>query len=374
MNSLIIDTLQYPLTFAPGDVQDLNQQFTRVLEDLRVEVKNRGIDLNNYTHDYLARIRNIGKTAHNKVLPPAARHRIVELEHQERGRGLSLTFKTPPTYSLFWQMLYAGGLGEAEIDKFWGFRYPLGRTYWEIRTPDRIRLQDGIFSVIHDGLKLSRQEVIQINKYLESTGGMLGVQLSLQILEDVIPLDRLSIETLVELFHSKDFGYGIVHFACHAENMEDMGATRAYLIFTGHEAKLKMCLGDLLRWQEYGFTRRPFVFLNTCSSATPGHLLQTMSFPTGILNFGAGGVIATACTIPDNFASAFASELYRRLFGQHGNLDNSEETLEQRVPLSSNIGAVLLETSLYFIEKYNNPLGLAYGLYAVSNQQLRMLD
>jgi hypothetical protein len=104
-------------------------------------------------------------------------------------------------------------------------------------------------------------------------------------------------------------------------------------------------------------------------------MLQTLSFPTEILNFGAGGVVATACTIHDGFASAFASELYRRLLGQGKDSDDSKGQGRSRIPsTSSDIGVALMETRLHFLEKYNNPLGLAYGLYAVSNQQLRLLD
>lgn len=102
------------------------------------------------------------------------------------------------------------------------------------------------------------------------------------------------------------------------------------------------------------------VFLNACESATPLHLLQSMNFPNSLLNFGAGGVIATVCTIPDNFASAFASIFYKHLL---------EKT---STSMRANIGEALLETRRYFLQEYNNPLGLAYGLYAVSNQQLRI--
>jgi hypothetical protein len=125
---------------------------------------------------------------------------------------------------------------------------------------------------------------------------------------------------------------------------------------------LEIELEKLLAWEEYGFQNRPFVFLNACESATPGKLLQTLSFPTGMLKFGAGGVIATACTVPDNFASAFASKFYEFLLTK----------LEKNI--SVNIGEVLLETRLYFLHNFNNPLGLAYGLYALSNQELRLMD
>ena len=163
------------------------------------------------------------------------------------------------------------------------------------------------------------------------------------------------------LFQEQDFRYGIVHFACHCLNALPGKVSQSFLYLSLHNKDLKLSLEDLQCCEDDGFKFHPFVFLNACDSGTSGHPLQAVSFPTGILGFGAGGVIATACTIPDNFASAFASEFYRRLL----------EKLENNLPVQ--VGELLLETRLHFWEKYNNPLGLAYGLYAVSNQQLELM-
>ena len=73
-----------------------------------------------------------------------------------------------------------------------------------------------------------------------------------------------------------------------------------------------------------------------------------MNFPKTFINFGAGGVIATNCTMPDNCAAAFASRFYKQLLGR--DLDQP-----------ANIGEALLETRRYFLNVKNNPLGLAYG-------------
>ena len=136
---------------------------------------------------------------------------------------------------------------------------------------------------------------------------------------------------------------------------------------------MNLTLEKLLAWQDHGFVNGPFVFLNACGTATPGHLLQTMSFPNEILGFGASGVIATACTMPDNFASSFAVEFYRRLLNMTRE-KNDEGTLVDVVrPFAAttiDIGEAMLQTRLHFLRKHNNPLGLAYGLYAVPYQQL----
>lgn len=360
--ALIVEGRQFPLTFAENDVQNFNRKFIAILEALRRDVQTRGIDLTDYAHTYHTQLRDLGRAAYNKVLPRDARTYLAEIEAQEQTRGLSFTFKTPPTFPLFWEMLYAGQTSIAEEDLFWGFRYPLGQTYWEYEAPDRVRLQEGVFSAIHERLDASKVETQHLACFLAEISQSLKRPLVLQLLDQVIPLEDLCAERVMALFHHDEFRYGLIHFACHCQDVSAIGATEAFLSFTAHAQEIEMSLENLLTWQDQGFLHRPFVFLNACESATSNHLLQTLSFPTGILGFGAVGVIATACTIPDNFASAFAAEFYHRL-------------LTKSAPnATANIGEALLETRLHFLQTYNNPLGLAYSLYAVSNQQLKLLD
>ena len=355
MPLLCIGSRQFPINFAEGDIHTFNKLFIAILENLRLDVQKQGIDLNNCPHDYLTQLRDLGKAAYNKILPTAARKYLKDVEQEEQKRGLSLTFQTPATFSFFWEMLYAGSPFEVAQEQFWGFHYPIGRTYWgELKFSDRIRLQQGILSAIHHKLKYSRQEIEQIKQHLDKACEILQLKLAFELLEQRLPAQDPCIATLIQLFNDEEFKHGIIHFACHCDN--------SLLSLTVHEEKLEIELEELLIWQDYGFQNRPFVFLNACASATLGNLLQTLKFPTEMLNFGAGGVIATACIIPDNFASAFASKFYEILFHQ----------LARDVPV--NIGEVLLETRLFFLNKYNNPLGLAYGLYALSNQQLRLTE
>ncbi|MEC4812327.1 MAG: CHAT domain-containing protein [Scytonema sp. PMC 1069.18] len=353
----IVGTKQFPLNFAEGDVQEFNKQFITILEKLCLDVRQKGIDLTGYNHNYLDRLRDLGKLAYSTILPDNAQQFFQNKEQEEQERGLSLTFITSPKLCFFWEMLYAGKR-VVEPDQFWGFRYPLGRTYWEMNLHEYIRLQEGIFSAIHHQLPHSLQEVNNIAQQLEKVCQCLGLKLSVQQLEKILPVDSLCEDSLLELFHDQDFRYGMIHFACHYRHNDY--TPKGYLSLTAYEQNLEIKLEQLLAWaKDYHFQNLPFVFLNACGTATLGHLSQTLQFPSGILNFGAAGVIATACTIPDNFASAFASKFYELLLGK----------LE--INTLVNISEVLLETRLYFLQKCNNPLGLAYGLYAPSNQLLR---
>ena len=350
---------QFPLTFTSGDVQTFNNKFVEILEDIRAVVQKGNIDLSDNDNNYLTTLRDLGEAAYNQLLHENLQSHIQvkEKEFQAHDRGLSLTFTTPPEYPLFWEMLYSGESLEIEPEKFWGFAYPIGRIYWEVgNISEDVYLQNGAFSVIHHRLKSSQAEINFLEEKLRD------LKINFQSLEGAISQEDICIENLLKYFHDENFHWGIIHFACHCINPLDQQSLEACLSITAHQNQLEIELEKLLSKRKFGFKNRPFIFLNACESATPGKLLQTLSFPTGMLNFGAGGVIATACTIPDNFASAFAKKFYEILLIRIKN-----NTLV-------NLGGVLLETRRFFLKHYNNPLGLAYGLYALSNQKLRLMD
>ena len=99
-------------------------------------------------------------------------------------------------------------------------------------------------------------------------------------------------------------------------------------------------------------TREPYhfpglVFLNACSTNRPAS--GVLGFPQAWIDAGAAAVIATLCPVPDVFALAFAGHFYGLLLG--GDRD-------------VHVADALLATRRHFMKEYNNPLGLAYVLYA----------
>ena len=315
----------------------------------------------------------MGLAAYNNLLDERAQERMSELEDETEG-NIRITVQAPARAPFFWEMLYVDAERPFELDpdpdSFWGFRHPIGRAYWDLDAPPIIRLQSGLFSAIHGELEYSKSEVRHLAKQVEQACQRWGLGLRMRLLDQEIPAEILSAQRLIELFHSDEFRYGMVHFACHCDNPEDAGASRAYLSLTSGATELDLYLEKLVAARRYHFLHKPLVFLNACGSATPGHLLQTLSFPSEMIRFGAGGVIATACTMPDNFASAFGAEFVRRLL----------RLTERQLPYadgsdgawSADIGEVLMQTRRHFLDQHNNPLGLAYGLYAVSEQELEL--
>jgi len=70
---------------------------------------------------------------------------------------------------------------------------------------------------------------------------------------------------------------------------------------------------------------------------------------------GCGAVVATECAVPDAFAAEFAEQLYTHLLA------------------GEQLGESLLATRRYFLEKYHNPSGLLYSMYAPPSIRLAQI-
>lgn len=371
-NKLSVGTKRGRSSFSEGDVQDLNGEFIVVLENIRRQVVASGdIHLSkSVCQDYLEELRRVGRAAYVRAFSKEMRQYLANLakKAEEQQQGLSWNLLAQPESSFLWETLYAGkprALAALDPMEFWGFRYPIGRIYWDIDDFPRVEMQGGVFSAVHSQLTHSMQEVENLRGRLQG----MGLGLNCDSFDQLVDAQTVSGEAFLQHLSSKHFYYGLVHFACHCSNPIDAGASQAALLFTACGQEIHLPLLDLVGFDEedMGFLNEPFVFLNACESGTPMHLAQMLSFPDGILRLGAAGVVATACTIPDQFASAFATKFYHYL------LPKVDEGSHRNPNILVNIGEALVETRLHFLEKFNNPLGLAYGLHAVSNQKLRLM-
>jgi hypothetical protein len=373
---IIAQTQAFPRGFADGDPNKYNLRFITILDDLRSDVLNTGIKLSIQKRDhYMKRLAKLGGEAYNIMLHDNTRQYIKAYEAEDSQRGIRLSVMAPPESMFFWEMLYTEDtlmidyLDTVIPSHFWGFNYPIGRYFLGVKSPeDRIRFQEGVFSAVHEELKLSLEEVKKLGSYIDLLTRR-GMKVSFRILDEVFTSEQISIVNFAQLLHDEKFRYGMVHFACHFENPEDGGAGEAALLLTAHKKKLQIPLYTLIINKNYSFLNKPFVFMNACSSATAGHLLESANYPAGLLNFGAGGVIATACAVPDTFAAEFGAEFYRRLLrlnDQPGT--EAASPADQQDLATADVAQVLLETRLHFLENYNNPLGLAYLLFAHSHQ------
>jgi hypothetical protein len=353
----------FRIGYAPGDVQDYNTRFIKTLEEIRMRT-GKELTLSDADYGYFMKeLRDIGSGAYAFLRKAGIGEYIQTLETRESDRGISLDFTFPAGMGFLWQMMYTGSRLDNPVqeEKFWGFHYPIGNLFWDSETSPRIKLKDGIFASAHEELKSSLEELNSLENLLKQVRAQINRNVMIQRVDEAISCDMLCSDDLFRYFNREDFEYGVVHFACHCVNPAE-GAAQAYLLMTAKQTNLELTLEmfNTLAEEECRFQCSPLVFLNACESQTPLHFLQSLNFPSGLINFGAGGVIATACTMPDYFANAFAAEFYDRLL---------------KKPLAgttASIGETLMETSYHFLKTKKNPLGLAYGLYAISNQEFKL--
>lgn len=324
----------------------------------------------------------------------------------------AFTFQTRESAPILWELMYEGELGE-ELDldrswkRFWGFRVPI--THWlGLNRTERIVLrgEKGVFSATHADLKLADREVAILTRRMAH--GSLASAFRERVAREAPELPACDPETwseercrtdttwlksfleqrypnaalrkshgnnwktikLKEIFGDPHFQYDILHFACHCELSEKTEfLSKLEMTVGGEPVRLEAGLIPALRIkrEEGGNTigppgtpswRRdtpgPLVFLNACSSAgsySPGY--RPPGFPKNwIEHRGALAVIGTVCPVPDFFAHAFAQKFY-------------EVLLDSESARNRYLGEALLQTRRYFLDKYANPLGLAYILYAV---------
>ncbi len=366
---------RFDVKYTEADVQEYNGRFIEILEGVRKDVTKLGKDVNQPLPNgekHLEKLREVGVEAYAQ-LPIGLGEYIQKREEDENKRGISLDFTFPVPMAFLWEMIYTGDTQEPlDFEKFWGFRYPIGHLQWDADVKRLVKLRKGMLVSTHNQLLYSQEEMEQLEQKIQELRERLYPVIEVQRLEEVIPSEMGNCKELIKFFTGKTFDYGVVHFACHCANPDAQGVSRAYLSFTAHQ-EVEMTLGQFSSEARFmrGFLSRPLVFLNACESGTPLRL-QSLNFPSVLIAFGASGVIATTCTMPDNFASAFATKFYSQLFNKNLASSSNSEALQEAINAPYYIGETLWETSRYFWKTYQNPLGLAYGLYAESNQELEL--
>lgn len=124
---------------------------------------------------------------------------------------------------------------------------------------------------------------------------------------------------------------------------------RTNSIVLGHstDEQIILNLDDIPTSTDGGLQLRnyPIVFL---SQTTTNDISESSAFAYKFLEWGAQAVISPICTVPDDFAHAFAVEFYDQLF---------------RIEAGSTLGEILLTTRESMFKRTKQPLSLAYVLF-----------
>jgi CHAT domain-containing protein len=153
--------------------------------------------------------------------------------------------------------------------------------------------------------------------------------------------DRQEGMRLFELFLTSPLD--IAHFACHAFSGKKHDLSNMVL-----SDQFEITLGDLRTLLELKMSDNPIVVLNACGTGNINSKHASF-FAKEFLRFGARGVIATDCQVPDLFAAEFSEIFYSEF------LDGTP------------IGKALFKTRRYFLEKSNDLTVLIYSMYADPN-------
>lgn len=130
----------------------------------------------------------------------------------------------------------------------------------------------------------------------------------------------------------------LVYFYCHG-GVEEM-PKRPYL-----ELSDDRIYSNFLECYESTWKHHPLVFLNGC--ATGDYSPESyVSLIDDFLNAGASGVVGTECPVSESFAEHYATEVLKRLFA------------------GEPMGQAMLAVRRELLQRYFNPLGLVYSLYA----------
>jgi hypothetical protein len=317
------------------------------------------------------------------------------------GEEPALTFTNytqhPP---VLWDMMYEGGqAGDADWQKFWGFRVPI--THWtSLNRIDEIQLRGGLFAAVNeDRLPFAVREVAELKSRLgpdvphSSLSDVLRERVRRALLDEKIasaqvdeflspqsqnwlhryleakgPHEcvRWKRDNVIEIFKDPHFSYDLLHFACHCESSReteflsrlDMRVGGEYVTLSVGELRTDLGREEILR-DEPG----PLVFLNACGTGQENASHEPPGFPNEwITGRGALAVIGTLCPVPDYFAHSFALKFYEYLLGDPASSGGA--AAHPAPPRRRYLAEGLLETRRHFMAEYNNPLGLAYVLYA----------
>ena len=319
-----------------------------------------------------------------------------------------LNFQEDERAPILWEMLYEGGQeGDADWQQFWGFRVPI--SHWINRTrTEEIWLRNGFFAAINEDLEfaggevdslaqrlnlpryslaealrehvhqtlLSQMDANQAENWLSQNPHIWLQRFLSELAPDeaicLIKADRWKKDKLIAIFKDPRFCYDLIHFACHCQPSEHTEFLSSMEMKVAGELvclDVSLMATDLHHEPLTARSPGPLVFLNACGTAQQSPSYEPPGFPKKwIWNQSALAVIATLCPVPDYFAHAFAMQFYDTLF--KALTEANKPKPDPNVARNCYIAEALLATRRHFMEQYNNPLGLAYVIYAMKKARV----
>jgi hypothetical protein len=328
-----------PIEMSSQDLVALNNQLQgemQVIASASVEEDNL---MSTELEASLQALAEVGHFAYKLVLSHRdARAAIQELLDLSQNASIQIVSED---FFLPWELIYPADLGQPlSYEHFWGMNYVISRVIVQQNRPGAFI--SPVIPVTHlprlglltySNLPAVEEKEMPFFQKLEEDGKVALLKLR--------PLDSSKKREGFKEF--RDFleqTLNLAHFACHAFYEDETPSLSRILL----SDEFPITLMDM---EVYGIaiSGHPLIILNACET---GNLnpLYTSYFAAAFLRYGARGVVATECAVPDAFAADFAQQLYTHLLA------------------GEPLGESLLTTRRHFLEKHNNPSGLLYSMYA----------
>lgn len=426
--TLVIGAQNYRLTdnFLQ-EALNARKTYARILSDLTDYVTaTNSLDIGKKADDFLYELRKLGAPLRSTLRDIVSNEQeLIKVEEQEK-----ISLDKPILYFLsdgspfLWDMLYDEKNKKSyDWKNFWGFKVPTSYWLFGKNRESEIKLRY-IFSAISEELKYAHTEINHLYDQLDSElkeKKSLNEFLRERVLEQaceqrnctrdeaekwlvthspqkwlshfMLESIRQNTESDLDVIMWKDDAlrslfkstahYDLFHFACHCDfNEETEFLSNLNMMIAGERIHLDVSFmkSELHNLSEVTLSSGPLVFLNTCGSAQWGTNSEPPGFPEAwINNRQACAVIATLLPIPDVFAEAFANKFYSLLRSNLKYINSVQSKHVQKEEYTKNnkisiyLADVLFQTRQFFIDKYNNPLGLAYILYACDGAHIKKI-
>jgi hypothetical protein len=329
-----------PIKMLPHDLEALNKLLQEAIDEVASENREDWTPTPTELEKQLTPLAKVGNYAFKQVFSHhdalAAIQELLALSQHVSIQIASEDFFLP------WELIYPASLDEQSLsyEHFWGMNHIISRIIVQEHRPGAfvspvIAVADRPKLGLLTNCRLSGvvEKEIPFFEKLDGDGKIA-----------LFKLRALDPEKEQEGFEEfKTFWkepLNLAHFACHAL-YKDKSPDQSYITLSN---EFPITLMDM---EVYGIiiNGHPLIIMNACET---GNLnpLYTSHFAAAFLKYGARGVVATECAVPDAFAADFAQQLYTHLLA------------------GEPLGESLLATRRYFLEKYHNPSGLLYSMYA----------
>lgn len=337
------DDTEYSVDMTPEDLYALNQSMSAVFRKLAFS--------ETYQEQRIKDLAEVGYYAFNRIFYSNEKGKELFLKLLSAFNAATIEITTKDFF-LPWELLYMKRLeNEISPENFLGANHIISRF---------IKLKDTFISPYIDRPKP--------NIGLLTDSGLEYVQMKeIPFFEDLGSKERITLLKLRLLDPAdrqkgiRDFEYfltnnqlDMAHFACHAiGNQKDHELSYMKL-----SEGFKITMRDLIMLGGFRLGDNPIVILNACNTGVIDSM-HASSFAKFFHEFGARGVIATDCEVPDRFAAEFTERFYLEFIG------------------GASLGEALFNTRRYFIEKFSNLTVLIYSMYAtpiirIANRQITL--